>query len=173
MMQWQHGVYALPGNGSILLQPFEPDGRQLMSSPCSYDQAVYTRYYQPELILQYEALLDTYHNVQRLNLFQFDGSPMNPMFLVYNPPEMLPTEVLNPTPTSTGAAATGKSRVMKRDEPDVQERTTGMKHNNKQQRLHQPVIQKPSQLLNADRWWWVGVGLTGVGTVMYLWPTST
>src|SRR5271170_6717558 len=49
IMQWQHGTYSLPGNGSILLQPFAVDGRQLMSSPCSYDQSVYTRYEQLEL----------------------------------------------------------------------------------------------------------------------------
>jgi len=50
-MQWQHGTYSLPGNGSILLQPIGVDGRQLVSSPCSYDESVYTRYEQPELIL--------------------------------------------------------------------------------------------------------------------------
>jgi hypothetical protein len=49
IMQWQHGTYSLPGNGSILLQPIAVDGRQLVSSPCSYDQSVYTRYEQPEL----------------------------------------------------------------------------------------------------------------------------
>jgi hypothetical protein len=51
IMQWQHGTYSLPGNGSILLQPIGVDGRQLVSSPCSYDESVYTRYEQPELIL--------------------------------------------------------------------------------------------------------------------------
>ena len=168
-MQWQHGVYSLPGNGSIVLEPFESDGRQLFSTPCAYDQAVYTRYYQPELMIRYEALVDTFHNVNRLNLFRFDGSPVNPMFQVYNPPQMLPTMTLNPT--SAAPSATGKSRVMKRE--DVFERTTGAKTSHAQQRLHQPSILKPpSPLLNADRWWWVGVGLTGVGTVMYLWPTS-
>jgi hypothetical protein len=50
-MQWQHGTYSLPGNGSILLQPIGVDGRQLVSSPCSYDESMYTRYEQPELIL--------------------------------------------------------------------------------------------------------------------------
>ena len=109
-MQWQHGTYTLPGNGSIITQPFAVDGRQLLSSPCSYEQSIYTRYEQPELFLSYEVLTDPYHNVPRLNLARFDGSPMNPMFLVYSPPQMLPTETLNPTSTS-GPAATGKSRV--------------------------------------------------------------
>ncbi len=49
-MQWQHGTYSLPGNGSILLNPFAVDGRQLVSNPCSYDESVYTRYDQPELL---------------------------------------------------------------------------------------------------------------------------
>lgn len=175
-MQWQHGTYSLPGNGSIILEPFEPDGRQLLSSPCSYDQSVYTRYYQPELFLSYESLVDPYHNVQRLNLFQFDGSPMNPMFLVYDPPQMLPTETLNPTASGT-AAPTGKSRVMQRAEQPAERsagQTTGSRHRQQQQRLRQSIIQKPnSQLFNADRWWWVGVGLTALGTVMYMMPSSS
>jgi Chaperone for protein-folding within the ER, fungal len=50
IMQWQHGTYNLEANGSLLLKPFAVDGRQVMSSPCSYDQSVYTRYSNPELM---------------------------------------------------------------------------------------------------------------------------
>lgn len=50
MMQFQHGTYVLPDNGSIVLTPFAVDGRQLWSDPCANAKnAVYTRYNQSEL----------------------------------------------------------------------------------------------------------------------------
>jgi hypothetical protein len=48
-MQWQHGKYQILANGSLITQPFEVDGRQLLSQPCEYDHAIYTRYNQSEL----------------------------------------------------------------------------------------------------------------------------
>jgi len=166
-MQWQHGTYSLPGNGSIVLQPIAVDGRQLLSSPCSYDESVYTRYDQPGLMQSYETLLDPYHNIQRLNLFQFDGSPLNPMFLVYNPPQMLPTQTLNPTASATGGAqSTSKSRV-RRDIKDTAGENIVLPNKN------QNTILSPGGSYNPDTWWWVGVGMTALGTIMYMMPTST
>lgn len=50
MMQFQHGTYTLPDNGSIVLTPFAVDGRQLWSDPCANPtNAIYTRYNQSEL----------------------------------------------------------------------------------------------------------------------------
>jgi hypothetical protein len=54
---------------------------------------------------------------------------MNPMYLAYRPPQMLPTTTLNPMPT---ASATGKS--------------------------------------NSDKLWWFGLGLTGLGGLLYMGP---
>lgn len=162
-MQWQHGTYSLPGNGSIILEPFGVDGRQLTSSHCSYDDAVYIRYEQPEHMKSYQVLKDPYHNVQRLNLFKFDGSPIQPMYLQFSPPQMLPTQTLNPTSRAT---ATAKSRV---------KRTEGSDGDGEQVPLNSNIRmgqQKEEGLLNADRWWWAGVGLTALGTVMYMLPTS-
>ena len=160
-MQWQHGTYSLPGNGSIVLNPIGVDGRQLTSAPCSYDNAIFIRYDQPELMQSYQVLTDPFHNVPRLNLYKFDGSPIQPLYLMYSPPQMLPTQTLNPT--SAAAGATGKSRV---------------KRDGEQQILHpldaEGVVLKPetSVFYNADHWWWAGVGLTALGTVMYMLPTS-
>jgi len=162
-MQWQHGTYSLPGNGSIVLQPFGVDGRQLQSSPCSYSESVYIRYEQSEYMKSYQVLTDPFHNVPRLNLFQFDGSPMQPMYLAASPPQMLPTQTLNPTSTPS---ATGKSRVKRQLNDNKLDRIPlPMNHRN--------IIKTPSEPFNADRWWWVGVGLTALGTVMYMMPTST
>lgn len=48
-MQFQHGTFTRAANGSLILTPFAVDGRQLMSDPCKFNNAVYTRYNQPEL----------------------------------------------------------------------------------------------------------------------------
>jgi hypothetical protein len=50
-MQWQHGTYEKLTNRSLVLTPFGVDGRQLLSNPCQYQQAILTRYTQPELFL--------------------------------------------------------------------------------------------------------------------------
>lgn len=64
MLQWQHGTYTLEANGSLILKPFEVDGRQVMSSPCSYDESIYTRYKNPEMI----KVWDTNHLYQTVML---------------------------------------------------------------------------------------------------------
>jgi len=93
----------------------------------------------------------------RLNLYGFDGAPMNPMYMAYNPPQMLPTQTLNPTPTATGAKATGASRI-KRD-------VTG-------QQILEPLNKNvkfySNEPIDADKWWWIGVAMTAVGGVAYL-----
>ncbi|GAB7355914.1 hypothetical protein MBLNU459_g6558t1 [Dothideomycetes sp. NU459] len=150
IMQWQHGTYVKYTNGSLYLTPFAVDGRQLLSEPCTYDKAIYTRYNQSELMKSYEVLTDPYHNIPRLNLFEFNGSPIQPMYLVYSPPQMLPTSTLNPTATAT---ATGKSK----------------------RGLEVPLNYKMTQrkgvdAMNPDRWWWIGLCMTGVGGIMYFGP---
>ena len=82
------------------------------------------------------------------------------MFLAYSPPQMLPTSTLNPTATAsaTGGKATGNSRVKRS--------LDGIESPNKH------AILSPADPFNADRWWWVGVGLTAVGTMLYMLPTS-
>lgn len=99
---------------------------------------------------------DPYHGVLRLDLYRFDGSPMNPMYLAYKPPQMLPTQTMNPTTSATaGAQATGSSKI-KRGEQEV---TVP---------LNKHVIKKRQEPIDLDRWWWIGLGMTGLGSVAYL-----
>ncbi|KAK5103332.1 Reversal of tor2 lethality [Lithohypha guttulata] len=158
IMQWQHGTYTLPGNGSIFLQPIEVDGRQLISTPCRYDNSVYERYHQPEFIKSYSVETDKFHNVPRLNLFQFDGAPQQPLYLAYNPPQMLPTQTLNPT---AAPSATSKA---KRDEPQI------AMHNDAP--LNKNAIIQPTEPLNADKIWWAGISLVAVGSALYMLPSK-
>ena len=97
-------------------------------------------------------------------MYEFDGAPMQPMYLVYSPPQMLPTTTLNPmTSTTGGAAATNKAK-----------RGLGLDHEvpvNWKAKLesHQQAGQVV-QHINADRLWWIGLGMTGVGGLLYLGP---
>ena len=47
-MQWQHGTYLVNPNNTLTLNPIAIDGRQLQSDPCTYKNAIYTRYNQSE-----------------------------------------------------------------------------------------------------------------------------
>lgn len=47
-MQWQHGKFVKNADGSLTLEPFKVDGRQLLSKPCDGKNAIYTRYNQTE-----------------------------------------------------------------------------------------------------------------------------
>ena len=150
------------------------DGRQLLSDPCNGANAVYTRYHQAELFKSYQVLTDAYSKAQRLNLFAFDGSPINPMYLAYQPPQMLPTVTLNPTATSSGATPaatkTGGTKLRKRyhggddhivEDPDQEqgEILMGNLDRNKKKTI--------ATAIDADRLWWIGVGMTALGGVAY------
>ncbi|EME44088.1 hypothetical protein DOTSEDRAFT_79959 [Dothistroma septosporum NZE10] len=161
IMQWQHGTYEKNDNGSITLTPISVDGRQLMSKPCDYDNGIYTRYNQTELFKSWEVLTDPYHNIPRLNLFKFDGSPMAPMYLAMSPPQMLPTTTLNPTTSSTGGAkSTNKAKRSLEYEVPLNWKPQLFEAN------HSDVVHR----INAERLWWVGLTFTGVGGLLYFGP---
>lgn len=175
IIQWQHGTYTKNANGSLSLTPIGVDGRQLLSDPCNYQNAIYSRYNQFELFKvllspyhverpyelitwqDYRVETDAYSKAQRLNLFAFDGAPLNPLYLVYKPPQMLPTETLNPTKSAAAAGATSTSKA-KRSLDDLEGFDEPMNKN---------VLIKRREPINADRWWWIGVGMTALGGVGY------
>ena len=111
----------------------------------------------------YEVLTDPYHNIPRLNLHQFDGSVMQPLYLVYSPPQMLPTITLNPTVAVAGATTTSNAKARK------VRRALGLDRevpaNLKGGRVGS-VVQK----VDTDRFWWIGLGMTGIGGLLYFGP---
>lgn len=112
---------------------------------------------------KYEVLTDPYHNHPRLNLYQFDGSPMNPMYLAYSPPQMLPTTTLNPIGAATASASsTGKSNSKRGLDSEVPL--------NWKFQLEDQKTQEVVQHINADRLWWLGLGMTGIGGLLYMGP---
>lgn len=80
------------------------------------------------------------------------------MYLAYRPPQMLPTVTLNPTSSATGSApkATGKAKR------SVEGLETFSEPLNKH-----VVSQMGKESIDADKWWWIGVGMTGLGGVLY------
>ncbi|KAF2091578.1 hypothetical protein K490DRAFT_31253 [Saccharata proteae CBS 121410] len=157
IMQWQHGTFVKSASGSLELTPISVDGRQLLSDPCNYDAGVYTRYNQSETFKRYEISTDAYHNILKLILYEYNGAPMQPLYLAYSPPEMLPTTTLNPTVSSTaGAKSTGGSKVKRAVSDEI---GTPLKRT---------VLGTKPDRINADHWWWFGVAMTGVGGLLYI-----
>lgn len=86
---------------------------------------------------------------------------MIPMYLAYKPPQMLPTQTMNPTSaaTASGAPAGPTGKVKRTAEGD--EILPFNRH----------VLKKRGKggaLIDAERWWWIGVGMTALGGVGYL-----
>jgi hypothetical protein len=77
---------------------------------------------------------------------------------------MLPTSTLNPTATSAAAGKpTNKSRVKRASEIHSGEHGIS---------LDRLTTLTTDELFNADRWWWAGIGLTIIGTALYMYPSS-
>ncbi|KAF7125358.1 hypothetical protein CNMCM5793_001536 [Aspergillus hiratsukae] len=146
IMLWQHGTYTVMPDGSIKMTPIAVDGRQLVSDPCSKDVGMYTRYNQTETFSSFTVSIDPYHRVKRLDLQAFDETPMPPMYLVFRPPQMLPTTTLNPVSSETGKS----KRHIARD-------------------IGSPVgvetLMRSDHIGNPDRWLWFGVLMTAMGGI--------
>lgn len=143
-------------DGSLTLTPINVDGRQLLSSPCSGKNSIYTRYNQSELFKSYQVLTDPYHGIPRLNLFKFDGSPMQPMYMRYKPPQMLPTTTLSPLKSTASAKANKR---------DLEAKSIDW-----MSPLKQPETIDLVQRIDTDRLWWIGLSMTGIGGLLYLGP---
>ncbi|OQO02637.1 hypothetical protein B0A48_12165 [Cryoendolithus antarcticus] len=148
-----------PANPACPLTPIAIDGRQLLSEPCKGGNSVYTRYNQTELFERYEYLIDPYHNIPRLNLFRFDGSPLNPMYLVMSPPMMLPTTTLHPPSATATAGSKNSKRGLDAEVPI-----------NWKSKLEGSEGAQVVRYVNAERLWWVGLAMTGVGGLLYVGP---
>ncbi|KAE9363073.1 hypothetical protein N431DRAFT_550813 [Stipitochalara longipes BDJ] len=161
VMQFQHGTFVENANGSLSLTPFGVDGRELISDPCSSSTSSYLRYNQSELMEKYQVYVDPYTKLTRLDLYQFDGSPMNPMFLAFSPPQMLPTVTLNPTPTATGTGKKSKRTAGASEgmDPPLNANAPHIKRDIEGSLIHR---------IDLNMLWWAGVGITIFGGAAYL-----
>ncbi|GMM52747.1 Rot1 protein [Starmerella bacillaris] len=92
---FQHGTYNISDN-KLHMTPFEDDGRQLVSDPCKSNKSSYVQYEQQLTFSKFQVWIDGYYGRYRLDLYQWDGTPLQPLYLVYRPPQMLPTITMNP-----------------------------------------------------------------------------
>ncbi|CAK9785992.1 putative cell wall organization and biogenesis-related protein [Cutaneotrichosporon oleaginosum] len=108
---FQHGKYEFQGD-SIVLHPFESDGRIQVQNACA---AVTTNvYYYAETVTfkDWGITIDQSTANYKLQLNAFDGRKMSPLFLIARPPNMLPTEVLYGTNESGQVLSRKRSPVM-------------------------------------------------------------
>lgn len=94
---WVHGTYTLNNNGSISMIPLG-DGFQQIQDPCAAVSNFIEVYNYTEYYKGWRIFTDPTQGF-KLHLFQFDGSPVAPLFQVSTTPNMLPTTVLRNVPT--------------------------------------------------------------------------
>ena len=97
----------------------------------------------------------------RLDLYKFDGSMMNPMFLAYSPPLMLPTITMNPTATPTASSAKVK-RSLGGHGDAVAPLNKDAAHIKRG--IERPLLHR----IDLNMLWWGGVGLIVFGGAAYL-----
>ncbi|KAH7885070.1 chaperone for protein-folding within the ER, fungal-domain-containing protein [Phlebopus sp. FC_14] len=100
VMNWVHGTYVLQPNGSITMTPFG-DGYQQIQDPCAAISNFIENYNDTELYQLWNIYQDPVKGYV-LQMYQFDGTPLPPQYLMTTSPNMLPTQPLrNVTPPST------------------------------------------------------------------------
>ncbi|GMM31575.1 Rot1 protein [Martiniozyma asiatica (nom. inval.)] len=149
---YQHGTYEQLDNGTLILTPFEIDGRQLLSQPCDDNGiSTYTRYHQAEVFKGANVYVDPYHGRWRLDLIKSTGAYMQPLYLAYRPPQMLPTSTMNPV--ATGDGSTLKKRSL------TEKVKRGLQNKYKTNAVKKSI--------DHEFWWWVSASMMGVGGVMF------
>jgi len=110
VLNWAHGQYQFNNNGSISFFPVE-DGFQRIQEPCSANSDFTEDYHLQELYQSWQIFMDAIDG-PKFHLFAFDSSPLPPMKLLSQTPNMLPLRLLRNTSTNT-------TTVLKRSTNDV------------------------------------------------------
>lgn len=187
---FQHGTYAVNSSGYITLTPFKVDGRQLLSEPCEDGgSSVYSRYNQTEVFKTYAVYVDPYHGRYRLDLVKSTGAYLQPLYLAYKPPQMLPTITLNPTEagdasmyvgygsssgslmanTATAEASTTSTSAAAKVKRDETMPTPGLSQRVKRalgNRYKTNAVKRSA--VDYDFWFWCSAGLSMIGATMFL-----
>lgn len=110
---WQHGTYQNLDNGSLILNPFSQDGRLQVQDPCAAQSDVIMQFNTTVLFSSWRIFSDATRG-PKLQLYAFDGSPKSPMFLIANPPNMLPTTTLTANTTTGGDGLSAATENLKK-----------------------------------------------------------
>ena len=120
-----HGKYTLNTNGSIWMRPFGDgidnfgDGFQQVQDPCAAVSNFIESYNETEYYKGWRIFQDPTAG-PKLHLFQFDGSPVPPQFLVSKTPSMLPTRLLR-----NSSYVFVSRRGLEGEEEDLERRESG------------------------------------------------
>lgn len=87
---FQHGNYTFNSNGSISTTPIKEDGRIQVQDPCAEQTTIMTYYDEPGLFTGWTITNDVNHQQYMLQLYDYDGSMMQRMYLTYRPASMWP-----------------------------------------------------------------------------------
>lgn len=104
VMNWSHGTYVLAANGSIVMTPFG-DGYQQIQDPCAAISNFIENYNYTELYILWNIYQDPVKGYT-LQLYQYDGTPLPPQYLISTSPNMLPTQALRNVSTTTTTTTT-------------------------------------------------------------------
>jgi len=119
---WVHGKYSLLGNGSIVMVPLG-DGFQQIQDPCAAVSNFVEPFNLTETYVQWRIFMDVTAG-PKLHLFQFDGAPLAPQFLISTTPNMLPTQLLrNVTPPAAESGNGVKTRTALKSNSAVERRS--------------------------------------------------
>jgi hypothetical protein len=121
-VNWVHGKYTLQPNGSITMIPFSGDGFQQIQDPCAAVSNFVEIYNDTELYQSWRIYQDPTQGY-KLHLFQFDNSPLAPMFQLSTTPNMLPTQQIR-TPTTSHVVA--KRQLVQRSSASGQQITASL-----------------------------------------------
>jgi hypothetical protein len=157
---YQHGTYTKASNGTLVLTPFAIDGRQLLSQPCEDNGvSIYSRYNQTEVFKAYQVYVDPYHGRWRIDLIKSNGAYMQPLYLAYQPPQMLPTITMNPV-------ATDSKHMMEKRENGLDLSLADRIKRSLENRYKTNAIRKDS--FNYSLWWWTSASMMFIGAVMFV-----
>lgn len=113
VVQWQHGTYQLMPNGSIVLNPFSTDGRQQVQDMCAAKSNIIQQFNQTTLFQSWAIYQDPQKG-PKLQIYQYNGAPLAPMYQIAPTPNMLPTTTLTANVTqgqTTPGTAAGFRRA--------------------------------------------------------------
>lgn len=157
---FQHGTYEVDSSGRLILTPFGDDGRILSSDPCGQGStSSYDTYVQTETFKQFEVLIDNYHGRYRLNLYEWDGTPMQPLWLTYKPPQMLPTMTMNPANSSDVNNSTGTTGARARVRRSLE---------NRRRLASMPNVELRKNKISYDVLWYSGISMILAGGVGFV-----
>lgn len=112
-----------------------------------------------EVSQKYQVHIDPYTKMTRLDLYQFDGTPIHPMFLAFSPPQMLPTVTMNPTAEPTGKKAKRTAGAGEELAEPLNKNAMHVKRD-----FERPMYQR----IDPAMVWWAGIGMTLFGGAAYL-----